>query len=97
MDSEQKLQIPKIAPGEDKNISLKLTPKSFLTKGEYTITMRFGGQIKNIGVYVSPYPPIRWVIIGGSISAITGSSIIITAKAWGLYVHRRKRHGPLRV
>ena len=96
LNFEQKLQIPKIAPGEDKNISLKLTPKSFLTKGEYTITMRFGGQIKNIGVYVSPYPPIRWVIIGGIISAITGSSIIITAKAWGLYVHRRKRHGPLR-
>lgn len=96
LDSEQKVQIPKIAPGEYKNISVKLVPKSFLTKGEYAITMRFGGQIKNIGVYVSPYPPIRWVLIGGIISAITGSSIVVTAKAWGLYVRRRKRHSSLR-
>lgn len=96
LESERKVYIQKIAPGEEKDISVKLVPNSILTKGEHTITMRFGGQIKNIRVYVSPYPPIRWILLGGIISAAAGSSIIITAKAWGLYVHRRKRRSALR-
>jgi hypothetical protein len=96
MKNTTKSQFPNLAPGQEETIHARIIPKNLLTKGNMTITMRFGGQISLIAINVTPYPPLEWIIIGGVFSVAAAGFIIIARKGGYLHVPGRKGNNTLR-
>lgn len=89
-------QFGELAPGEERDLRVRLTPRSILTKGNATITMRFGGEVSLLNINLTPYPPISWIAVGGIISVASAGFIIIARKGGYLHVPGFKRNDSVR-
>ncbi len=96
LKSDAQARFKDLAPGEEEDLRVRLMPKSFLTKGNATITMRFGGQISLLYIDLVPYPPIPWIIAGGLFSVTAVGCIIFARKSGYLHVPRFKRNNSIR-
>lgn len=92
LSSDEKIyEVGEIPPYGTAKVFVNFPRTNFLTNKSYTVTISIDGNSINKKIFVSIFPDLFLITLGGLIILGTTTIAITTVKTWSLYFQKRKR------